>query len=91
MTKKEKVIKGLECCCLPMTYVCKNICPYGEELYDPGDGDGYGYANCMAAMLPDALTLLKEQEQIINELEEKLRLLEYGDQDVLQNGMMPAT
>lgn len=43
--------------------------------------------NCAEA----ALTLLKEQEQKINELEEKLRLLEYGDQDILQSGMMPAT
>lgn len=39
----------------------------------------------------DALELLKEQEQTINELEEKLRLLEYGDRDILQSGMMPAT
>jgi len=39
----------------------------------------------------DAIALLKEQEQRINELEEKLRLLEYGDQDTLQSGMMPAT
>ena len=37
------------------------------------------------------VAMLKEQEQKINELEEKLRLLEYGDQDVLQSGMMPAT
>lgn len=35
--------------------------------------------------------LLKEQEAQIKELEEKLRLLEYGDQDILQSGMMPAT
>lgn len=27
----------------------------------------------------------------IKELEEKLRLLEYGDQDIIQSGMMPAT
>ena len=39
----------------------------------------------------DALSLLKEQAKRINELEEKLRLLEYGDQDTLQSGMMPAT
>ena len=39
----------------------------------------------------DILALLKEQEQTINELKEKLRLLEYGDQDILQSGMMPAT
>lgn len=39
----------------------------------------------------DALELLKEQDKRINELEEKLRLMEYGDQDILQSGMMPAT
>lgn len=38
-----------------------------------------------------AIALLKEQEAQIKELEEKLRLLEYGDQDILQSGMMPAT
>lgn len=34
---------------------------------------------------------MEEQEKRINELEEKLRLLEYGDQDVLESGLMPAT
>ena len=38
-----------------------------------------------------AIDALKEQAARIRELEEKLRLLEYGDQDVLQSGMMPAT
>lgn len=37
------------------------------------------------------VAMLKEQWKTINELEEKLRLLEYGDQDILQSGMMPAT
>ena len=41
--------------------------------------------------IDDAIVLLKEQERRINELEEKLRLLQYGDQDILQSGMMPAT
>ena len=49
-----------------------------------------GWGNVTMAMR-DAMELLKEQEQRINELEEKLRLLEYGDQDILQSGMMPAT
>ena len=39
----------------------------------------------------DILALLKEQESRILYLEEKLRLMEYGDQDILQSGMMPAT
>lgn len=46
--------------------------------------------NC-ALLVRDALELLKEQEKRINELEEKLRLLEYGDLDTLQSAMMPAT
>ena len=41
--------------------------------------------------LKNILALLKEQEKRINELEEKLRLLEYGDQDILQSGLKPAT
>lgn len=38
-----------------------------------------------------ALKLLKEQEARIGELEEKLRVLEYGDQDTLKSAMMQAT
>jgi len=57
MLDREKVIKGLKCCCSPMTYDCRNRCPY-TSLYKPGNG----YKNCMAALLPDALALLKEQE-----------------------------
>lgn len=41
--------------------------------------------------ITNALALLKRQEKRIKELEEKLMLLEYGDQDILENGMMPAT
>ena len=41
-------------------------------------------------VLKEILALLKEQERRINELEDKLRLMEYGDQDTLQTGMMPA-
>jgi len=44
-----------------------------------------------AYIMRKAHCMLKEQEQTINELKEKLRLLEYGDQDILQSGMMPAT
>lgn len=49
------------------------------------------YCLCQTWILEEALKLMKEQERRINELEEKLRLLEYGDQDILQSGMMPAT
>lgn len=42
-------------------------------------------------LITDTIVLLEKQTARIRELEEKLRLLEYGDQDILQNGMMPAT
>lgn len=42
-------------------------------------------------LIADTIVLLEKQTARIRELEEKLRLLEYGDQDILQNGMMPAT
>lgn len=77
MTDIEKVIKGLE------IHIKQNSrcvgCPY------PNNG------MCGDQLYMDALALLKEQEKRINELEEKLRLLEYGDQDTLQSAMMPAT
>ncbi len=55
MTDRERVIKGLECCCSPT--ICKNKCPY-TSLYEPRNGYGY----CIEGLLPDALALLKEQE-----------------------------
>lgn len=42
-------------------------------------------------LIADTIILLEKQTARIRELEEKLRLLEYGDQDILQSGMMPAT
>ena len=81
MVDRDKVIKGLEHCCDPDK--CDAGCPYYKDYDDVYD--------CMSKVAGDALELLKEQEQRINELEEKLRLLEYGDQDTLQSGMMPAT
>lgn len=82
MADKEKVIKGLECC--TKGDVCFSECPYFKEA-PMTDG------KCITALQADALALLKEQEKRINELEEKLRLLEYGDQDILKSGLRPAT
>ena len=79
MVDRDKVIKGLHCCAHTDGINCI-YCPY-----DNVDED------CTALMSMDVLDLLKEQEARIKELEEKLRLLEYGDQDILQSGMMPAT
>ena len=79
MVDREKVIKGLHCCSDTVGVNCI-YCPY-----DISDSD------CTALMSMDVLELLKEKDKRINELEEKLRLLEYGDQDILQSGMMPAT
>ena len=53
MIDKEKVIKGLECC---KTYATCNKCPYnGEEQ------------NCNS-LRREALALIKEQEQLIDNI-----------------------
>lgn len=82
MTDREKVKKGLECC--TKGDACISDCPYFKEV-PMTDG------KCITALQADALALLKEQEKRIIELEGKLRLLEYGDQDTLQDILMPAT
>lgn len=50
MNKKEKVIKGLECCAHEEIGDCDN-CPYNENT-----------PHCDIAMMRDALALLKAQE-----------------------------
>jgi hypothetical protein len=93
MTDKEKVIKGLECCkwsrqnVQPEKNKC-NECPYKERNVM----NAYTvWQSCTNVLAGEALALLKNQERRINGLEEKLRLMEYGDQDILQSIMMPAT
>lgn len=78
MTDREKVINALGRC-ESYGYCEDKRCPYYEDT------------GCLESMRKDALELLKEQEQRINFLEERLRLLEYGDQGTLQSGLMPAT
>ncbi len=51
--KREKVIKGLECCCVKPVPECE-ACPYADEV------DGTCFT--MDKMLSDALALLKAQE-----------------------------
>lgn len=64
--EREKVIKGLECCTNPTMEPCLHSCPY-QELYDPKNG----FKNCMSALLPDAIALLKKQEPILLENQHK--------------------
>ena len=81
MADIEKVIKGLEHCKRESEHIDDNPCngcPY------------YELKECQQ-MMADALELLKEQERQIIELKEKLRLMEYGDQDTAQSALMPAT
>ena len=42
-------------------------------------------------MIRDIVGLLKAQDEMIRDLKERLRLLEHGDQDAMQSGLMPAT
>lgn len=81
MADREKVIRELKATRLFL------------EMWSNRAGGVVGNLGCKSGMkyIDDALELLKEQEKRINELEEKLRLLEYGDQDTLQSIMMPAT
>lgn len=58
MNKRDKVIKGLECCAED----CVDGCPY-EDL----DVEGW---NCTTLLCRDALELLKEQEPRVLTLEE---------------------
>ena len=66
----NKVIDGLKICSNTSRSCCDDNCPYYKS-----------YTSCQKTeILQDALILLKEQEQTIENLKEKLRLLEYGDQ-----------
>lgn len=80
MADRENVIYSIERCICHVPDACRD-CGY----------DNHEYNECVEKLLRDALELLKEQEQRINFLEERLRLLEYGDQGTLQSGLMPAT
>lgn len=86
MTNVEKIIKGLEQCWekKPDSRNC-NECPYQKYF-----GEKRG-KSCADRMNIDALKMLKWQKQRINELEEKLRVLECGEQNTLKDIMMPAT
>ena len=78
----EEVKEGLKQCAAIDRETCEG-CPYKACGDSPCD--------CITMMINDSLAMLNEQEKRINELEEKLRLLEYGDQDILESGLRPAT
>lgn len=57
--KREKVIRGLECCLSPNDH---QNCPY--------DGIGKTYSHCLKQLVTDAFALLKEQEPRVMTFEE---------------------
>lgn len=73
----EEVLRGLACCTGAKAPIKCNECPYA------GNDDYNDLWSCRIALMRDSKELLEEQKQRINELEEKLRVLEYGDQDAL--------
>ncbi len=80
MPDREKVMQWLKTC----VSGCEEGCPYEYKNL-------VCRVECKADLMRDAVAMLKEQEQRINELEEKLRLLEYGNHDCAQGILMPAT
>ena len=57
----------------------RSDCPYGR--CENG---------CFLWLVDDAVKLIKEQEETIRGMEEKLRVLEYGDQDTVNGCLTPA-
>ena len=97
MYSKEQIIRSMEYCIRQYEHATEfSSCAYLMKSPDDDGSEYYckyyeGRCNDRYEMLKDAITLLKEQEARIRELEEKLRALKYGDQDTLKNAMMPAT
>ena len=83
MSDREKVLEGLESCAKSdpenwCYHMCEH-CPYDLT------------AGCKHILAADALELLKEQDEMIGNLKERIRLLEYVYQDDMQSGLMLAT
>ena len=79
MADRKKVIRGLTCCQTINEYC--DECPYNRISYD----------QCTKVLIKEAREALHDQERQIAALKEKLRLLEYGNQDAAQIPIMPAT
>lgn len=69
----------------------KRCMEYLDWYFTSDDGTADKDAQKAWFELRGRVYMLEKQEARIRELEEKLRLLEYGNQDILQSGMMPAT
>ena len=87
MPDKEKVTRALDCLSRNAQDGQCYGCAYFRLFTNSLDT---GWCDMMAA-ITDSLALLKEQEQTIEALKDKLRLLEYGDYDCAQGILMPAT
>ena len=57
---REKVIKGLECCCIHGNCAANGGCPYNSKIYK----------NCFDSAIKEAIVLLKAQEPRVLTLEE---------------------
>lgn len=79
---RENVIEGLE------WILEDDRFGFGVNWENGNPKDDYEIAG---KIITDTIALIKEQKARIRELEEKLKLLEYGDQDILQSGMIPST
>ena len=62
MADREKVMKGLECCCQMNGNVCRTECPYSDECIE---NECVGTAHLCA----NALELINEQQKKIQKLE----------------------
>lgn len=54
---REKVMRGLECCCTHIVGMSCENCPYEIE-----QREDEGISDCTSALAYDALALLKEQQ-----------------------------
>ena len=86
MDKREKVIKGLECC-LPMTTRngladCEQ-CPYDRKITLEG-----GVTECCHDLMADALALLKEQEPRVMTAED-MWTLKFNDTVIIEQKIPP--
>lgn len=68
MIDREKVLKGLECCCQMNGNVCRTECPYSDECIE---NECVGTAHLCA----NALEFLKKQQETILSLQGTIRKL----------------